>query len=62
MSGVVVTQAQPIELAGHVRDVVLGVDSRMLAGLAGMFSAGRPKASNPMVCNTLKPDMRLKRA
>ncbi len=34
---VVMTQAEPPELTAHVGDVVLGVDPRMLTGLAGMF-------------------------
>ena len=46
-AALVVTQAQPIELAGHVRDVVLGIDSRMLTGLAGMFLGGQAEGVEP---------------
>ncbi len=56
-------QADRLQLRAHRGDVVVGPVARDGALLCiAAFSAGRPKASQPIGCSTLKPLARLKRA
>jgi hypothetical protein len=48
-------------LAAEVRDVLPGGDGRVNTVFTAYCSAGRPNASQPVACSTLKPRMRLYR-